>query len=419
MSEDVFRIFRQTGRRIALIQQQVERERCSYLKDSYTEKNQLYKELANIFHSKKATKAQQGIDVLAPTSSQGARVSPGEKANNADHGSAHKCGKSLKELRSINVNVLKRCECCRRRAFRTIEDNDDDEDVFDEEAFQYENQLQTLDDKSSDNSKSKVGRKISQCSKSSASQKNERSASKKKTKLVQFSRYDDVRMPAANQRVRAGIRALKKQNGRPQGQKKQSKEVRFQGNDSAASPSGEVKTTSETPASTSRPTLKSRASIKLESQNNKDEKLHLEGNAWSSHLQDVQEKKINNNNRITGLSKAYCAFKKLLNKMEEEYQADQVKEEEIRADSRAELPGSRPASNLSRSDARWMPLRRSSDTFSVRLNTWTAGGLEPTSMNSFEENREEEQEEKVESSNTGDGEKDGDSLHEVYILQQS
>ena len=53
MNEDVFRIFRQTGRRIALIKQQVERERCTYLKDSYTEKNQLYKELAGIFHSKK------------------------------------------------------------------------------------------------------------------------------------------------------------------------------------------------------------------------------------------------------------------------------------------------------------------------------------------------------------------------------
>ena len=38
MSDDVFRIFRQTGRRIALIKEQVERERSSYLKESYMEK---------------------------------------------------------------------------------------------------------------------------------------------------------------------------------------------------------------------------------------------------------------------------------------------------------------------------------------------------------------------------------------------
>lgn len=414
MNEDVFRIFRQTGRRIALIKQQVERERCTYLKDSYTEKNQLYKELAGIFHSKKATKNQQGTDVLSATLSQGmnSRASPAEKTNEAGHCSAHK---SIKELPSINVNVLKRCECCRRRAFRRVEDDDDDDDVFDEEAYQCESQAP--------DEKTKVARKISQASKmssKSAKGKNERSTGKQKTKLVQFSRYDDIRVPA-NQRVQAGIWALKKQNVRSHDQSKQtSKSVRFEANSSATSSSRQVKAASETPGLTAvaRPTLKSRASIKLENQNNRNEKLRLDGNAWASHLQNVQEKKTNSNSTISGLSKAYCAFKKLLNKMEEDYQAEQAQEEELRAESRAEVPaGSRPASNMSRSDSRWLPLRRSSDTLSIRLNSWTMGSLEPASMGSFSENCEEEEE--ASGLDTGQGENDGDSLHEVYILEQS
>ncbi|XP_022782218.1 uncharacterized protein LOC111323180 [Stylophora pistillata] len=420
MSEDVFRIYRQTGRRIALIQQQVERERCSYLKESYTEKNQLYKELAHIFHSRKAIMAQQGIDVLSSTPApqkKHSQASFGEKSMEAVHGYAHKC-KSVKELRSINVNVLKRCECCRRRAFRAIEENDDDEDVFDEEAFRYESQLQTLDSESSDTAKTKAGRKISQRSRSS-NVKNERIVGKRKTALVQFSRYDDIRMPSATQRVQAGIWALKKQNSRPNNQRKQSKTVRFRGNDSTVeSPSVERKTSSDTPASTTRPALQSRASIKVASQNRKADKLHLDGHAWSTHVQDIHEKKINNNNAITGLSKAYYAFRKLLNKMEEEHQAQGAKEKEMRPESRMELPGSRPASNMSRSDSRWVPLRRSSDTLSVRLNTWTTGNLEPTSRNSFEENCVEELEKEDESLNIGEDEKDDSSLHEVYILQK-
>lgn len=420
MNEDVFRIFRQTGRRIALIKQQVERERCTFLKDSYTEKNQLYKELAGIFHSKKATNSQVGTDVLSAALPQGvkSRVGPAEKAKEASHCSAHK---SPKELRSINVNVLKRCECCRRRAFRKVEDDDDDDDVFDEEAFQCESQAP--DDKSNDKTKPRVARKISRASKSSSDStkgKKERSTTKQKTKLVQFSRYDDIRIPAT-QRVQAGIWALKKQNGRPRDQVKQSKSVHFQANNLAASPSREVKVSSETPGLTAveRPTLKSRASIKIGSQSNRNDKLRLDGNAWASHLQNIQEKKTNNNKTITGLSKAYCAFKKLLHKMEEEYEAEQVQEEELRAESRAELPAiSRPASNVSRSDSRWVPLRRSSNTLSIRLNSWTMGSLQPTSMDSFSENSKEEEEQALDLDN-GQGEKDGDSLHEVYILEKS
>ena len=421
MNEDVFRIFRQTGRRIALIKQQVERERCSYLKDSYTEKNQLYKELAGIFYSKKATKSQQGTDVLSATPSQGMNSRVGmqaEKANDAGNCSAHR---SAKELPSINVNVLKRCECCRRRAFRKVEDDEDDDDVFDEEAYQCNSQAP--DENSNDKAKAKPSRKISQASKSSsesAKGKKERTSSKQKTKLVQFSRYDDIRIPAT-QRVQAGIWALKKQNVRPHEQSKQpSKSVRFEANSSATSSSREVTATSETPglSAAGRPTLKSRASIKFESQNNRSEKLRLDNNAWASHLQNVQEKKTNSNSTMSGLSKAYCAFKKLLNKMEEEYQAEQAQEEESRVESRAELPtGSRPASNMSRSDSRWRPLRRSSDTLSIRLNSWTTGSLEPASMGSFSEDCEEEG--KALGLDTGQEENDDDSLHEVYILNQS
>lgn len=421
MNEDVFRIFRQTGRRITLIKQQVERERCTFLKDSYTEKNQLYKELAGIFHSKKATNSQLSTEVLAAAPPQvvKSRAGPADKAKEAGHCSAHKSPKV--ELRPINVNVLKRCECCRRRAFRKVEDDDDDDDVFDEEAFQCESQAP--DDKSNDKTKPKATRKISRASKSpsnSTKGKKERSTSQQKlTKLVQFSRYDDIRIPAT-QRVQAGIWTLKKQNGRPRDQEKQSKSVNFQANNLPTSPCREVKVKSETPGLTvvGRPTVKSRASIKIESHSNKNDKVRLDSNAWASHLQSIQEKKINNNNTLTGLSKAYCAFKKMLNKMEEEYGAEQIQEEELRAESGAELPAiSRPVSNVSRSDSRWVPLRRSSDTLSIRLNSWTIGSLEPTSMDSFSENSKEEEE--ALNLDNEQGEKDGDSLHEAYILDKS
>ena len=421
MNEDVFRIFRQTGRRIALIERQVERERCTFLKDAYNEKNQLYKELAGIFHSKKSTNSQLGTNVLPAESPQGIKSRDGtvEKAKEYGNYSVQKSPKV--ELRSINVNVLKRCECCRRRAFRKVEDDDDDNDAFDEEAFQCESQA--LDDKSNDKTKTKLARKISRASKTlsdSTKGKKEHSTRKQKlTKLVQFSRYDDIRIPSS-QRMQAGIWAVKKQNPRPGEQEKQSKSVHFQTNNLSGSPSCEVKVKSETPGLTAvgRPTLKSRASIKIESHINKSDKVRLDRNAWASHLQDIQEKKINNNNTISGLSKAYCAFKKMLNKMEEENVAEQIQEEEPRAESRAELPAiSRPVSNVSRSDSRWMPLRRSSNTLPIRLNSWTVENLEPTSMESFSENSKEEE---ALSLINGQVElKDGDSLHDTYSLEKS
>ena len=419
MNEDVFRIFRQTGRRIALIEQQVERERCTFLKDAYNEKNQLYKELAGIFHSKKSTNSQLGTDVLPAESPQGikSRDGPAEKTKESGNYSAQKSPKV--ELRSINVNVLKRCECCRRKAFRKVEDDDDDKEAFDEEAFQCESQA--LNDKSNDKTNTKLARKISRASKtlsnSTKGNKEHSTRKQKLTKLVQFSRHDDIRIPS-NQRMQAGIWALKKQNPRPGDQEKQSKSVHFQPNNLPGSPSREVKVKSETPGLTAvgRPaTLKSRASVKIESHINKSDKVRLDSNAWASHLQNIQEKKINNNNTVTGLSKAYCAFKKMLNKMEEEYEAEQRQEEELRAESRAELPAiSRPGSNVSRSDSRWVPLRRSSETLPVRLNSWTVGNLEPTSMESFSENSKEEEE----ALNLSDGQ-DRDFLHDTYSLEKS
>lgn len=412
-SEDVFRIFRQTGQRIALIKQQVERERCTYLKDSYTEKNQLYKELAGIFHSKRAINdrsRQSGGDSISAVSLPGlcSRVGQaGEGKNNDRDGGHFSAHKTLKELRSINVNVLKRCECCRRRAFRTIENDDDDDGVFDEEAFKCESQ--NPDDKTQGKAKTKVARKLSQASKTGDITK----VKKEKATLVHFSRYDDVRIPAM-QRVQAGIWALKKQtNGQKQSKHKTSVSFQVKGSTTSlnnaeekATPASkpenaacatEEKAASVTPgaSASTRPTLKSRASMKLESQASKsNERLHLEGNAWTSHVETVQEKKLNNSTAITGLSKAYCAFKKLLRKMEDEYNSEQFAQgEEFRAESRTEVPGSRPASNMSKTESRWLPLRRTSDSLSVRLNSWTSGSLEPACMDSFKEKGEEEGEE--------------------------
>lgn len=401
MSEDVFRIFRQTGRRISLIKQQVERERCCYLKDSYTEKNQLYKELAGIFQSKRAmnekSRQLQGVGESQSGSRVGA-TAEGASGGHERHLSAHK---ALKGMRSINVSVLKRCECCRRRAFRAVDDDDDDDGVFDEEAFHGQCESESRDDKLPDKEKTKATRKTSQVTRAVENKK----AKRQKARVVQFSRYDDVRIPAT-QRVQAGIWALKKQtNGRKQTNQKKS--VTFQKTDSTTSlcheeekvaSSSETKRALEsaTPGVSSlastRPTLKSRASIKLEYQTSKsNERVRLEGTAWTSHVENVQEKKLNNTSKGLGLSKAYCAFKKFLRQIEEENTPEQlIPGDECRVESPSELPGSRPSSNLSRTDSRWVPLRRSPDTLSVRLNSWTAGSLEPACMDSFEESGTEE-----------------------------
>ena len=110
-----------------------------------------------------------------------------DKDNNNDrHLKEHK---GIKELPSINVNVLKRCECCRRRAFRTVNDDDDDD-------------AEDLCEGSNVNDREKG----SQSAKTTANKKH----NKRKARVVQLSRYDDVRIPGT-QRVQAGIWALKKQ----------------------------------------------------------------------------------------------------------------------------------------------------------------------------------------------------------------
>ena len=90
---------------------------------------------------------------------------------------------------SINVNVLKRCECCRRRAFRTVNDDDDDD-------------AEDICEGSNVNDREKG----SQSAKTTANKKH----NKQRARVVQLSRYDDVRIPGT-QRVQAGIWALKKQ----------------------------------------------------------------------------------------------------------------------------------------------------------------------------------------------------------------
>ena len=399
MSDDVFRIFRQTGRRIALIKQQVERERSSYLKESYMEKNQLYKELAAIAHSKKALHekskelAEVGRDLNTtssafPVLSSSLRTSPlkEDKDNNNDrHLKEHK---GIKELPSINVNVLKRCECCRRRAFRTVSDDDDDD-------------AEDICEGSNVNDREKG----IQSAKTTAKKK----YNKQRARVVQLSRYDDVRIPVT-QRVQAGIWALKKQTKDHRKKTFNHKSVSFQTKDSSRGLDdkeekdgsiNENKKSSCTLASgsaTSARPARSRTSVKNEYQTTKsNERIHLEGNSWMSHVENVQEKKLSSSSKkVSGLSKAYCAFKKVLKQMDDERDSDEEK-------SRFDLLVSRPTSNVSRSDcSRWDPLRRSSATLpAVRLNTWTAGTSPKTAhLNNFDENRVEDEDTKPKESQT-------------------
>lgn len=379
LSDDVFRIFRQTGRRIAFIKQQVERERSSYLKESYMEKNQLYKELAAIAHSKKALHekrkelAEVGRDLNTtssafPALSSSLQISPitdGKDNNNDRHLKEHK---GTKELPSINVNVLKRCECCRRRAFRTVNDDNDDD-------------AEDICEGSNVNDREKGSRKTSQSAKTTANKKH----NKQKARLVQVGRYDNVRIPVTH-RVQAGIWALKKET---KDRKKTSNHnsVSFQTKDSTrrlddtenkdgsinenkknSCPLGSGSAISARPA-------RSRTSVRNEYQTTKSNaRVHLEGNSWMSHVENVQEKKLSSSSKkVSGFSKAYCAFKKVLKQMDEEGDSDEEK-------NRFDLLVSRSTSNVSRSDcSRWDPLRRSSATLpAVRLNTWTARTLPKT-----------------------------------------
>ena len=111
-NDDVFRIFRRTGQRIALIAQQIERERCTYLKNSYTEKNQLCKEFSAILRS---NRIDSGARSLASANSSECR---------SDKENERREKRKKAAIRRINVNVFKRCECCRRLALRAEEYTD-------------------------------------------------------------------------------------------------------------------------------------------------------------------------------------------------------------------------------------------------------------------------------------------------------
>lgn len=384
MSDDVFRIFRQTGRRIALIKQQVEKERSTYLKESYIEKNQLYKELAAIAHLKKTIDeksrelSETGRDLNTtsslPSLSSGLLVSPTAEGKNNYIDRNVREHKGTKELPSINVNVLKRCECCRRRAFREV----NDDDVYDEDEDPCEGNNLNEDEKA------KVNRKKSQSSKTTANKKQNR----QKARLIRVSSYEDVRIPATR-RVETGVRALKKQT-KGSNKVKHSKSVSFQvqntpessdNNKVKAASTNQNKSNSVTPggSATGSARIRSRASVKLEYQaTNNNDRIRLEGNSWISHVENVQEKKLyNTSKRVSGLSKAYGAFKNLPKQMDENYTSDQFDQDE---EYRTELL-SRPTS-----DCRWDPTRRSSATLPVRVNTWTTGSGETAHSENFDEN---------------------------------
>ena len=351
-SEDVFRIFRRTGRRITLIGQQVERERCMYLKDSYTEKNQLYKELSGIFNYKNALQNKKAVDPSVESPVQ----RPSEHKTAAQ--------KFQKDVKSINVNVLKRCECCRRRAFRKIENDDEEEtldDNFEDDRF-CSRENQDLHRKRNNVKPEKKGlKKISQVSKSGqkngSHKENEDKAAKRKT--VQFSRFDDVRMPSnKGAGVQAGFFPPKKINGASPSTSR-CKSVNL--------PTGRVVPT--TPYKDSNAQEAKGASMRPETQSTKHEKLKLEGVAWTSHLQNIQKKNATSLT-ISGLSKAYFGFRKLADKMKKDEElADQ--EGDLRAKARAGFAEDRRMPTISIRDSKRLPPRRSSVALTMHLNSWT------------------------------------------------
>ncbi|XP_031564205.1 myb-like protein X [Actinia tenebrosa] len=395
MTDDVFRIFRRTGKKISQIGHQIERERGVYLKESYSHKNALYKELASIPNVKedigrRKTKVLSHMPPLPrfadvhtsdlicrPVKSQLSRQRPGQDTE-------------LELEKRINVNVLKRCECCRRLAFRYKEMSEKMQNLAKQEKEEEEEKKQKKESRETKSAKQEETKRDAEIQKlieeartaSPFRQSFEKSeGGSEQTRLFQYSsRKPSEARPVidANQRVEASFRSLRRQSQAVQSQKhtpvqprsvttvpSPTKSERNSTRDRSWSIVFDKCSFTVPPEPSPSPLGRQKLRVKFEYPHLK-EKLKVSGKDWRNHLLKLQGVRVKGKKQtVVALSKAYVAFKKLLNKMEEERKrAEEMAErsDDSEGSSRTDSPTHR---NRLQSEAsivaslRWQPRRTS------------------------------------------------------------
>jgi hypothetical protein len=386
MTDDVFRIFRRTGRKITQIANQIEKERGMYLKESYSNKNALYKELASIpsvkevssDHRRRARTMSRMSSlprfadvntsdlICRPVKSQLSRQRQGQETE-------------LELEKRINVNVLKRCECCRRLAFRYKEMSEKMmiiEGQEEEEDKQKKESRETKSAKKEEKKNSEIQKLIDEASASPSRQDQKPGERNEQTRLFQYRKKSDVKI-AVNQRVDTSFRSLTRQSQALHAQ--QSNTLANTRSLTTVPPPSPTKSEREgcqerswsvlfdkcsftaPPKPSPSPLGRQKIRVKFEQPHLKD-KLKVSGRDWNNHLLKLQGKSGGEKQTVVALSKGYLAFKNLLRKMED----DRKREEEMaeRSDSSAGstcAPDSPIPRNRCQSDAsitasmRWQP----------------------------------------------------------------
>lgn len=368
------------------------------MKESYSHKNALYKELASIPNVKedsgrKKTKVLSHMPPLPrfadvhtsdlicrPVKSQLSRQRQGQDTE-------------LELEKRINVNVLKRCECCRRLAFRYKEmsekmQNLEKQEKEEEEKKQKKESRETKSARLEETTNAEMQKLIEEAREASpfrqALEKPE--GGSEKTRLFQYSsrKPSEAKPIAVNQRVEASFKSLRRQSHAVPSQQQITAQPRSLTTVPSPTRSERVGTRERSwsilfdkcsftvpPEPSPSPLGRQKIRVKFEHPQLK-EKLKVSGRDWSNHILKLQGGRVEGEKRtVATLSKAYLAFKKLLNKMEEER-----KREEEMAERSEDSEGSSYGTdspiprNRLQSEAsivalsRWQPSRRTS-----RLNS--------------------------------------------------
>lgn len=412
MTDDVFRIFRRTGKKISQIGHQIERERGVYLKESYSHKNALYKELASIPNVKEDSSHRKTKAVLShmpplprfadvhtsdlicrPVKSQLSRQRPRQGLET-----------ELELEKRINVNVLKRCECCRRLAFRYKEMSEKMQKLERQEKEEEEQrQKESRESKSAkkENTDTELQKMIEETRAATPRpQAFEKPAegNSEQTRLFQYS----SRKPSearSIERVEASFRSLRRQSQAfqskqqvvPQPQRSlttvpsPTRSERVGSRERSWSIVYDKCSFTVPPEPSPSPLGRQKIRVKFEHPHLK-EKLKVSGKDWSNHIQKLQGGRVEGEKKtVVTLSKAYLAFKKLLKKMEEERKREEeMAERSEDSDSSSYGTDSPIPRNRFQSDAsiaassRWQPSRIRSRLNSLIPSRTPAKNLDDT-----------------------------------------
>lgn len=345
MTDDVFRIFRRTGKKINEIANRIESERNLYLKDSYSNKNTLYKELSGIAnikerHSSERRRAKMSNHmpplphfssfstsdlIYRPVKSQLGRQKIGEEPD-------------LEPEKRMNVNVLKRCECCRRLAFRYKEmrEKQERDNEEEEKARNKKGNEQDEGQKNSSETQKLTDENLASVNSLKPTAYGEDTSGRKSSRLsYHLQERLDSRKISISEVVPTSFNSLRKQSKAaieipprkmtvsgapvtaPTSPTKQDPKVTTRSRSYSVLMNSDRSPTMVGSEPTPSPLSRQKIRVKFENPNSK-EKLKIHGYAWSNHVRKLQGQDTEEKQAVVTLSKAYLAFKKLLRKMEEE-----------------------------------------------------------------------------------------------------